>query len=671
MQPLYWSSSLASDAQEYAEECHGLVHSGVMGENLATATYHDVGRLYKLWEKERNLFESSDSNRKKYPGSHSYGHYTQIVWAANTKVGCGLAYCSNLSQPYNLVCRYEIGNIIGYPVYSFTSTTVERPNVISKKTTTKGSSSNTGGSQPTSTPEGGNSNGDGGANGDTNGGTNGGTNGDGNNDPAGNKNNPNDNSENSIGNGVDVEAKDDGNGGIILVVVGSTAASGAAALLYVKKKKPEKYQKMCRQISMQQRELTKMTKKLGHSTSTIGRKIIERSRTSATLGRHIKAPHVFKRNKSNNDVFNAINIQLSDDLDCPYRFNMNNYDDFTTGKKSNSNDFTSNYYNNSLNFYNNNKEPKKSLFGFATFKRKSYRKLSTSSVNDPLSKYNKEYPSSRKATPVPKYSLDIIEKMNNLDKYEQFITQSKTSSSTDYSENRPILKAYQSPIMRDRKGSDSTIDYRGERRYSNRSSNYSYSNSNNSETALLSSNRKYSTDNDYDHEYYEYDNQGKVTIVDPDLRPPLPIRYKQGGATRNRSLSQNSGVVFPQRKRSLSRGRSNLHETHGSLSRNGSLTRNGSLSRSGSLTRNGSLSRSNSRGRTLPPSTPTQKAMPSPHIGPQRLQRNHSLNGRKPRPGHEPGRGYNHQRSQSSSSTLKRTFSSSSRNLDDIFDSYH
>ncbi|ORX46607.1 PR-1-like protein, partial [Piromyces finnis] len=106
MQTLYWSSTLASEAQAYAEKCVGLNHSGVMGENLATATYNNVERLYHLWEDEREIFEESDSYRKKFPGYHSFGHYTQIVWAANTKVGCGQAYCKNLSQPYNLVCRY-------------------------------------------------------------------------------------------------------------------------------------------------------------------------------------------------------------------------------------------------------------------------------------------------------------------------------------------------------------------------------------------------------------------------------------------------------------------------------------------------------------------------------------------------------------------------------------
>jgi len=56
MQPIEWSSTLASEAQEYADECHGMVHSGVMGENLAAASYDDVEKLYYLWEDERDSF---------------------------------------------------------------------------------------------------------------------------------------------------------------------------------------------------------------------------------------------------------------------------------------------------------------------------------------------------------------------------------------------------------------------------------------------------------------------------------------------------------------------------------------------------------------------------------------------------------------------------------------
>ena len=84
-----------------------MVHSGVMGENLAAASYDDVEKLYYLWEDERDSFERSDSNRKKFPGG-SFGHYSQIVWASNTKVGCGYANCEHSNLQYYLVCRYEV-----------------------------------------------------------------------------------------------------------------------------------------------------------------------------------------------------------------------------------------------------------------------------------------------------------------------------------------------------------------------------------------------------------------------------------------------------------------------------------------------------------------------------------------------------------------------------------
>jgi len=472
MQKLSWSTTLASEAQEYAEECHGLVHSGVMGENLATATYHDVERLYHLWEDERKLFEQSDSYRQKYPGSHAFGHYTQIVWAANTKVGCGQAYCKNLSQPYNLVCRYEIGNIIGYQVYSYSSTTVERPNIIRKPSRTKSPG------KPTNEP-GGNGNGNGNGQGQ-----------DPNTEPT-NPNDipggPNDNNENSAGNGVDVVATDNGNGGIILAVVGGTAASGAFALLYVKKKKPEQYKKLCRQISTQQKEISKITKRLtvkvSHGTSTLGRKIIERSRSSGTLGRHFKS-HTFNRSKSSNDIYHNIYINLSDDIDLPYKFNVNNIDDITAGTTT-----TTTTHNNSSSpamiFYSMNEGSTKGTFLYSSpsisNKRNSYRKLSFSSLGRHTKKGYDDYPQNNKAIPVPTYDMDIIEKMNNLDKYEQYITQSKSSSNASSSnESRPPHKMYQSPIMRDRKGSDSSVEY-GYGRRSSKTSVYSSA----SETAPL------------------------------------------------------------------------------------------------------------------------------------------------------------------------------------------
>ncbi|OUM60885.1 hypothetical protein PIROE2DRAFT_13255 [Piromyces sp. E2] len=698
MQTLYWSSSLASAAQSYAEKCVGLNHSGVMGENLATATYNDVERLYHLWEDERKIFEQSDSYRKKFPGYHSFGHYTQIVWAANTKVGCGQAYCKNQSQPYNLVCRYELGNIINFEVYSFSSTEIVIPNIARKgsndkesnppsnkdddddersnRTSNNNTSNDNGDKESSQNSKNNNSNttknnDDTGRNNDNDNEINDNNTIDDINDNPENPENPEDpdstnnngdknsTEEASVGDGVNVVAKDDGKGGVILVVIGGTAASGAVALMYVKKKRPDQYKKICRQISMQQKEIGKITKKLtvkvGNGTSTLGRKIIERSKSSATLGRR------FKRSKSTNDI----RINLSDDFDLSYKFNINNYDLDTNNKT------TTVKENDEYNFYNH--KDKKSGFGFPSLRPKSYRKLSFSTLTHHKKDNYDDYPQSRKAIPVPKYDVDIIEKMNNLDKYEQYITQSKSSSVTDNTESRPLLKSYQSPIMRDRKGSDSGIDY-----YSNSRSSYHSHSSN--DTAPLINRHNIDTDKEYNNQ------SSKPVVIDQSIQPPLPTRYKSNTRSRSPNLTKSpalrpshryqvsDSVIFPRRKRSLSqssnskspalkphryqepetvtrrdsfgrRGRKRIPDTHtgyssDSSSRSRSRGRGRSRSNSGSRSRSRSGSRSRSPHNSLNrnnnnnnnnrrPSTPKLKSSPLPPSQPQRMQRKNSL-GRKP-----------------------------------------
>jgi len=98
-----------------------MVHSGVGGENLAGSTTGDVSRMFNNWMSEKSAFLKSGyrSNFKGVSyGGEDIGHYTQIVWADNTKVGCGLSYCENFSAKYLLVCRYETGNILTRPVYT-------------------------------------------------------------------------------------------------------------------------------------------------------------------------------------------------------------------------------------------------------------------------------------------------------------------------------------------------------------------------------------------------------------------------------------------------------------------------------------------------------------------------------------------------------------------------
>ncbi|OUM65858.1 carbohydrate-binding module family 18 protein [Piromyces sp. E2] len=123
MKKINWDDNLAAEAQKYANKCRGMVHAGVGGENLAGHTSKvSPDYLFNLWMKEKNdflkygnpnKFSSVNANGK------AIGHYTQIVWAENTKVGCGFASCSNYKS--YLVCRYGKGNIIGKPVYKKTS----------------------------------------------------------------------------------------------------------------------------------------------------------------------------------------------------------------------------------------------------------------------------------------------------------------------------------------------------------------------------------------------------------------------------------------------------------------------------------------------------------------------------------------------------------------------
>jgi len=133
MKSISWDSGLASAAQSYANGCHGMNHSGTR-ENLAeNSGSSNVADLFGQWKDEKSKFlESGYANNFEgttYKG-HKIGHYSQIVWAENTKVGCGKAQCNGSTY---LVCRYGVGNIVGDKVYSGGSS---EKKTTSKKTTT-------------------------------------------------------------------------------------------------------------------------------------------------------------------------------------------------------------------------------------------------------------------------------------------------------------------------------------------------------------------------------------------------------------------------------------------------------------------------------------------------------------------------------------------------------
>jgi hypothetical protein len=113
LRDLQWSAPVANSAQSWANQCN-FSHPGGhgYGENLAWGTtgFYDAADLTRLW-----IDEYVDYNYAANSCSGVCGHYTQVVWRATQRMGCGTQTCgSNLY----LVCRYDPpGNFNGQRPY--------------------------------------------------------------------------------------------------------------------------------------------------------------------------------------------------------------------------------------------------------------------------------------------------------------------------------------------------------------------------------------------------------------------------------------------------------------------------------------------------------------------------------------------------------------------------
>ncbi|KAF3763921.1 hypothetical protein M406DRAFT_75150 [Cryphonectria parasitica EP155] len=117
---LTWSTTLASDAQSWAEHLASLgspgdlVHSSGTGQGENLYWQSDASDPYAnaatAWVDEKSSY--SGEAIEDDSAFENYGHYTQIIWSSTTEVGMGIA--SDGAGGYYVVARYTPeGNVIG------------------------------------------------------------------------------------------------------------------------------------------------------------------------------------------------------------------------------------------------------------------------------------------------------------------------------------------------------------------------------------------------------------------------------------------------------------------------------------------------------------------------------------------------------------------------------
>ncbi|MCV9389338.1 CAP domain-containing protein [Reichenbachiella ulvae] len=115
---IQWSEELAQSAQAWADELAKtcvLAHSSTEnGENIwkGTSGFFTAKDVVNTWGSENSFYNYSDNS---CDDGQDCGHYTQIIWAKSTELGCGMSTCDGNDI---WVCQYSpAGNVIGEKPY--------------------------------------------------------------------------------------------------------------------------------------------------------------------------------------------------------------------------------------------------------------------------------------------------------------------------------------------------------------------------------------------------------------------------------------------------------------------------------------------------------------------------------------------------------------------------
>ncbi|KAL6483635.1 hypothetical protein MHYP_G00085070 [Metynnis hypsauchen] len=119
-----WDEAPSVMAEAYAAKCiwdHNPDVQNVMGENLFISTGpFSIDKAMSDWFEERAGYNYDTNTCSE---NQMCGHYTQIVWAKTTNVGCAAHICETVKGLYfqnatMLVCNYfPPGNVIGQKPY--------------------------------------------------------------------------------------------------------------------------------------------------------------------------------------------------------------------------------------------------------------------------------------------------------------------------------------------------------------------------------------------------------------------------------------------------------------------------------------------------------------------------------------------------------------------------